>query len=128
MPELDWWQWVTTVGGTLIVLDRLAGVLERLGLLRGKFLDWGRRYYKERMAAEARQIAVDALLTNGIRGRVEEAAADAKSAADAAAEAVALAQGSASLMRQVLADHITQSMEEHAGLAQQMTKLERMNR
>lgn len=123
MHDLELWQALAALGGALIAIDRAAGILERLGLLPKKVLDWGRRYYKERMAAEAREIALDALLQNGIRGRVEEAATDAKAAATAAAAAVEIAQGSAALMRQALADHITQSMEEHAGLGQQITKM-----
>lgn len=130
MADLELWQLLAAVGGLLIAIDRAAGVLERLGLLPKKVLDWGRRYYKERMAAEAREIAVDALLQNGIRGRVEAAAADAKTAAEAAARAVeaaaravAVAQESSAAMQAAFTDHITQSMEEHSAIGIQLTKL-----
>lgn len=148
---MEWWQIVTAVGGGLVILDRAAGVLERIGGVYGRVGHFLQRTYAERAAAEKRDAALTKLITNGINEKVERvgqfaetaalqaqtAVSQAQTAVEQAQNAVVQAAEAASIAveraavvearrvadRAALDDHITQSMEEHSGLGIQITKL-----
>lgn len=94
LSHVEWWQLLIAAYFALQVIDRVVTIAEHMGILPSMVLTWLQSRWLRRVEDQARQRALDSLLSNGITTKLD----------------AAVQQGTATA--ELLANHINEAEED----------------